>query len=281
VRAAVAAAGGDPAAVLARLDDVLGAAGSAGSAGAAPAATSVVVLDPVRGRLLAATAGGPPVAVLGPDGARLLDLRGAPLGAPGPGRAGRRTTSTELAPDDAVVLLSHPGLDRAALVAALDRLAPDLPDPLLLALLLGREPLGPTPWSALAARLPGPAGAHRVVLDLPDDATAPRVGRRQVARQLDCWGAGDLTDVARACVSELCTNALMHSATGARVVAALDARRAVVLVHNGGTGEVGRADPDEDGVGGRGLMLVEALASRWGWQVGAEGTTVWFEVDRP
>jgi hypothetical protein len=39
-------------------------------------------------------------------------------------------------------------------------------------------------------------------------------------------------------------------------------------------------EPDDDGVGGRGLLLVEALSTDWGWASGAEGTTVWFELDR-
>jgi len=31
-------------------------------------------------------------------------------------------------------------------------------------------------------------------------------------------------------------------------------------------------------VHGRGLQVVEALASRWGYELDVEGTTVWFEL---
>ena len=56
--------------------------------------------------------------------------------------------------------------------------------------------------------------------------------------------------------------------------------RVLLLVQNGGAGRVQPPDTEDDDVGGRGLMLVEALSSRWDWQVGAEGTTVWCELDR-
>jgi hypothetical protein len=32
-------------------------------------------------------------------------------------------------------------------------------------------------------------------------------------------------------------------------------------------------------VHGRGLQLVEALSSRWGYELDADGTTVWFVLD--
>jgi hypothetical protein len=269
VRAAAVGVGDvDPAEVLDRLDRV---------PASSTAAAGVAVLDPGRRRLSAVTAGGSLVAVVGPGGARVLPVDGAPLG---PTAVARRTTSLDLAPGAVVVLVGNPEVDAGHLTAALDRLADDSADPLLLSLMLGQEDLGTAAWSVLAARLAGSSGTQRVTLDLPDDATAPRAARRQVAAQLECWGAVDLIDLAQACVSELCTNALMHSATGPRAVLGIDARRVVVLVQNGGVGQVERSEPSEDGVGGRGLMLVEALASRWGWQVGAEGTTVWFELDR-
>jgi hypothetical protein len=175
-----------------------------------------------------------------------------------------------------VLLVSH------ACVDPLLEVAEDPGDPLLLALRLGAvlpDVTGVAEPSVLVARLPS-GDAQRVTVDLPDDLTAPRLARRTVTAHLDCWGAPDLTEAAQACVSELCTNALMHSSTGARLVMSVDDRRAVVLVQNGGTGQVRRVEPDDDGVGGRGLLLVEALSTDWGWQTGAEGTTVWFELAR-
>jgi hypothetical protein len=164
-----------------------------------------------------------------------------------------RALEVDLSPGSVVVLASHPPADPLGIAPAVEEAARDVVDPLLLALRLGPVLSGvagvPAP-SALVARVP-PGGSCRVTVDLPDDPTAPRLARRTVATHLDCWGAPDLTEAAQACVSELCTNALIHSATGARLVLSVDEGRAVVLVQNGGTGQIRRVEPDDEGVGGR------------------------------
>jgi hypothetical protein len=38
-------------------------------------------------------------------------------------------------------------------------------------------------------------------------------------------------------------------------------------------------DPDAEAEGGRGLVLVQALADRWGSDRLAAGKCVWFEID--
>jgi hypothetical protein len=262
----------DPVAVLGRLDGVL--AGGRDDPWAVPSpvrpGAAVAVLDSARRRLRVASTAGPTVVVGDPAEVRLLPL------------SANRPLEVDLSPGSVVVLVSHASADPLALAPAVEEGARDVVDPLLLALRLGpvvSGVAGVAEPSALVARLPS-GGTSRVTVDLPDDPTAPRLARRTVATQLDCWGASDLMEAAQACVSELCTNALIHSATGARLVMSVDDRRAVVLVQNGGTGQIRRVEPDDDGVGGRGLLLVEALSTDWGWASGAEGTTVWFELDR-
>jgi anti-sigma regulatory factor (Ser/Thr protein kinase) len=84
-------------------------------------------------------------------------------------------------------------------------------------------------------------------------------------------------------VSELVTNAVRHAPRGA------DAR---VTLHLGRTGRCLRGEMCDDGPGfdvvlqrpaptdpgGRGLLLVDTLVSRWGTSV-ADGHCVWFETD--
>jgi anti-sigma regulatory factor (Ser/Thr protein kinase) len=157
---------------------------------------------------------------------------------------------------------------------AAQRLAAESSEPKLLALRLGQEL--PGCGSVLAVRLVGPTSGRRDLLELPHDRTSPQAARRWAAQRARDWGAGALVPELQICVSELCANAFMHSATPVRVVVAREAWTLVVVVHNGGVGQVTRrAATDPEAVGGRGLLMVEALADDWGWHVGAEGTTVW------
>lgn len=79
-------------------------------------------------------------------------------------------------------------------------------------------------------------------------------------------------------ISELVTNAITHGAGTVRL--SLEAQRDVVRVE---VSDSGSSSPhplplDPDGVGGRGLRIVEAIAPRWGVQEDGKGKTVWAEV---
>jgi anti-sigma regulatory factor (Ser/Thr protein kinase) len=116
--------------------------------------------------------------------------------------------------------------------------------------------------------------------DLPRTREAPALARRSVAR----WFVGDVEgdELRRAelLVSELVTNAVMHGRGKITLRARLDEDRLLVEVIDQGAGfERTLRQRDFDSVGGRGLAIVEAEASRWGIH---EGTThVWFELERP
>ncbi|MGW3121242.1 ATP-binding protein [Streptomyces sp. NPDC001107] len=110
--------------------------------------------------------------------------------------------------------------------------------------------------------------------------TAVREARTEVRRQLEVWGLtdrDDLVDVAELLVSELATNALLHSASRFRLT--LSAAHGVLRceVRDGGrrTPQVLQAGASESG---RGMFLVNALARRWGCHQDGQGKTVWFEL---
>ncbi|HSC02857.1 MAG TPA: ATP-binding protein [Solirubrobacteraceae bacterium] len=116
-------------------------------------------------------------------------------------------------------------------------------------------------------------------LDLPPTADAPRRARR---RLLDWLGSAvSVPELKRAALltSELVTNALMHGQGKISVRAQLDQDRLLVEVIDQGHGfERTVTEHDFEDVGGHGLRIVEAEASRWGIH---EGTThVWFELER-
>jgi hypothetical protein len=84
--------------------------------------------------------------------------------------------------------------------------------------------------------------------------------------------------------SELATNAVVHTASGADgaffVLVLVESRSVRVEVHDLGsaTAPIIRKSrqPDESGTG---LSLVEKIADRWGFYGGQCGRTVWFEMD--
>lgn len=92
-------------------------------------------------------------------------------------------------------------------------------------------------------------------------------------------------EVLLACVSELSSNAVAHTASGAGGVFAVevsrpaDGRAVVAVTDAGGSGEPSVSEAGELAEGGRGLALVAALATRWGHHAGpGGGRTVWAEA---
>ncbi|MEU6255575.1 ATP-binding protein [Streptomyces sp. NPDC047043] len=110
--------------------------------------------------------------------------------------------------------------------------------------------------------------------------TAVREARAEVRRQLEAWGLADrdeLVDVAELLVSELATNALLHSASRFRLT--LSASHGVLRCE---VYDTGRRTPQVLDAGasesGRGMFLVNTLARRWGCHQDGRGKTVWFEL---
>jgi serine phosphatase RsbU (regulator of sigma subunit)/anti-sigma regulatory factor (Ser/Thr protein kinase) len=121
----------------------------------------------------------------------------------------------------------------------------------------------------------------RASLELPGDPSAAGQARRFVSGVLGQWDVDeDSIDTAELCVSELVTNAVIHSGTTSTVTVQADPEYVLVLVQDrGGRGAVRLPDElDPESVSGRGLSLVDALASAWSAEHSTDGTTVWFEL---
>jgi serine/threonine-protein kinase RsbW len=85
--------------------------------------------------------------------------------------------------------------------------------------------------------------------------------------------------------SELATNAILHTASGADgtfcVSVLVESRRVRVEVHDLGSVTAPAVRRSfQPGESGAGLRIVDTIADRWGTHGGPSGRVVWFEMDR-
>jgi CheY-like chemotaxis protein len=119
----------------------------------------------------------------------------------------------------------------------------------------------------------------RLGLDLAKDPAAPGAARRFVRSSLT-----DIDDAALDAVelltSELVTNAVIHAGSEPHLVLVLHPDRVRIEVHDTDPRMPARRKPDEARPGGRGLLLLDQVASDWGVEPLEGGKVVWFEVPR-
>ncbi|MDT0389442.1 SpoIIE family protein phosphatase [Streptomyces dubilierae] len=121
-----------------------------------------------------------------------------------------------------------------------------------------------------------PVRAGWVVWRLPD---AVMHARRFSARTLRSWGVVAEADAVLLVVSELVTNALVHTQGAVRLDLTLAADRLRVTVSD--SSPRAPAKPvvvDWESTGGRGLYLVEAMSAAWGSVPVGGGKQVWSEI---
>jgi anti-sigma regulatory factor (Ser/Thr protein kinase) len=113
---------------------------------------------------------------------------------------------------------------------------------------------------------------------LPQSAAS---ARKFVDETLRRWDYGDLFDVVALLASELVTNAILHARSEVELSVRLTptAIRVEVADHSIQHPVPREAAPED--TSGRGLALVETLASAWGVDERTGGKSVWFEVPRP
>jgi anti-sigma regulatory factor (Ser/Thr protein kinase) len=111
------------------------------------------------------------------------------------------------------------------------------------------------------------------------DATSPGAARRVVRAKLAEWQAGDRVDAddLALVVGELATNAVDHADSSYTVTARL-AQDSLHLVVADGAAEPPALQPvDPDAPRGRGLQMVAAATTDWGWQRTPSGKQLWAE----
>jgi anti-sigma regulatory factor (Ser/Thr protein kinase) len=126
-----------------------------------------------------------------------------------------------------------------------------------------------------------PPAPHEDRLDYTPVARSVTLARRRTARLVTEWGHPALAGDVALVVSELMTNALLHGSLRDRLIRVRITVTGVVL-------RVEVSDPrgerlpspcsvEDTDQFGRGLLLVGALAHRWGWEPRSVGKTVYAE----
>ncbi len=109
--------------------------------------------------------------------------------------------------------------------------------------------------------------------------TTPALARGFVRQALSRWGYPAACETAALLTSELVTNAVLHAGTGVTVTVC--ARDGIVRVEVAdGSARVPTTPPyGGEAQTGRGLALVQRVATTWGVERQPGGKTVWFEVE--
>jgi anti-sigma regulatory factor (Ser/Thr protein kinase) len=116
----------------------------------------------------------------------------------------------------------------------------------------------------------------RVVL--PATPVAARRARQVVAEQCRTWDT-DVIDTALLLTSELVTNAVIHGRSDVQLKVRTDGALLRVDVGDDNSRLPRQKSPDHEALDGRGLQIVDLLATRWGVYDEPLGKTVWFELE--
>ncbi|MFF7968304.1 ATP-binding protein [Streptomyces sp. NPDC007903] len=135
----------------------------------------------------------------------------------------------------------------------------------------------------MTAAKPTATGVPGYTETVPCEPESARRARLLVSAALDTWGIGELAEVGTLIVSELISNAVSH--TPCRVVRVVIRRKTAEVIRIGVADNCRDAPepgcPEGDSEGGRGLLLVESLSWRWGYDLHRWGKLVWAELRVP
>lgn len=123
-------------------------------------------------------------------------------------------------------------------------------------------------------------GRDRVCLEIDERPESVRDGRQFVSDQIRAAGpVGDLASDGALIAAELLANAVQHGLPPVTICVSADAAGVRIEVVDASPRMPMRVSPSTTNMTGRGLALVEALASRWGVeQLASGGKAVWCEL---
>jgi anti-sigma regulatory factor (Ser/Thr protein kinase) len=123
------------------------------------------------------------------------------------------------------------------------------------------------------------AGARAASWHLEPDTANVATARQLVAEVLGVWGCDHLVPDAQLVVTELVTNAIVHTETSCQVSIRLAGEGIRIAVTDGDLTHQPDPKPfDLEREGGRGLLIVSSLAAAWGIAPDGNGKTVWADL---
>ncbi len=132
----------------------------------------------------------------------------------------------------------------------------------------------------LLIRMPdGPLSV--VTSTLAPEPRSAGTARATVRDALQRWGQPELADTACLLVTEILTNAIQHARCPIRMHLCRAANEIIVEVTDDSPQFPERRLPADDEEAGRGLQLVDALATSWGTRPAVPGKTVWCTLRIP
>jgi anti-sigma regulatory factor (Ser/Thr protein kinase) len=117
-----------------------------------------------------------------------------------------------------------------------------------------------------------------VTLDLPPEPRSASRARELVREHLAPVAPADAVDVAALLTTELVTNAVLHARTTIALVIEVEPGRIIVRVGDESDAVPARRNYASDAATGRGLALVDQLATAWGVDESSRGKEVWAEI---
>lgn len=131
--------------------------------------------------------------------------------------------------------------------------------------------------SSTSSRPHGRGESRRAELTLQAEPASVPLARRFVA-SLDFVAQLDI-DRLVLLTAEVVTNAVLHARTMLRIAVREIEGGVRVSVHDGSLSPPVKKDYGILSPTGRGLRIVDALATRWGYESSDSGKTVWFELE--
>lgn len=113
----------------------------------------------------------------------------------------------------------------------------------------------------------------------PADPRSAAQARRFVSRTLESWQLEHLEDPTMLLTSETVANAILHARSAVTVRLRTRNGGLLVDVEDGSPVRPRLRSFTDESATGRGLRLLQGMASEWGVEVAPAGKRVWFMVD--
>ncbi len=118
-------------------------------------------------------------------------------------------------------------------------------------------------------------------IELLPEAASVSMARRFVRETLDGWNLQPMSDEVQLVASELATNSVLHAQSSSNVHLKRVGNRLRLEVSDASSVQPVHRHYGVTAATGRGIGLVDAVASKWGTTARSNGKTVWCEFEIP